>query len=350
MRRARAAEGARPTPRPHATPWRTSGRDRGLLRLGLSWLRGEIAGMSDRVQRHGAGQDLDPPGYAALLTALKAEVRAAQLRAHRVVNTELLTLYWTIGRAILDRQAAEGWGTRVINRLADDLRAEFPSNRGFGRSNVHYMRAMAQAWPREAIVQQPVGQLAWGHVTTLLDKLDDQAERDWYAAAAVDNGWSRNMLLNQFKGRLRDREGAALSNFAEQLPGPDSDLAQQITRDPYVFDFLDLTASSSECELEQGLMDSLQRTLSEFGRGFSFVGRQIHFGVDGRDFFADLAFFHVERLRFILTFQSRHMRLDVAPFAYVVEASIASMNVRSQSAACSTSGTTSSPRVLAAAA
>lgn len=139
-----------------------------------------------------------------------------------------------------------------------------------------------------------------GHVTTLLDKLDDQAERDWYAAAAVDNGWSRNMLLNQIKGRLSDREGAALSNFAEQLPGADSDLAQQITRDPYVFDFLDLTSSSSERELEQGLMDSLQRTLSEFGRGFSFVGRQVHFEVDGRDFFADLVFFHVEQLRYVV--------------------------------------------------
>jgi predicted nuclease of restriction endonuclease-like (RecB) superfamily len=160
------------------------------------------------------------------------------------------------------------------------------------------MATAARAWP--AIAQRPVAQLPWGHITVLLDRLDDPAERDWYAAAAVDNGWSRNMLLNQIKGRLLDREGAALSNFAEQLPRPDSDLAQQLTRDPYVFDFLDLTRSSSERELEQGLMDSLQRTLSEFGRGFSFVGRQVHFEVDGRDFFADLVFFHVEQLRYMV--------------------------------------------------
>ena len=254
--------------------------------------------MSEHVEGRRPKRDLETAAYAALLTSLKAEVRSAQLRAHRVVNTELLTLYWTIGRAILERQAAEGWGAGVIDRLADDLRAEFPGMRGFSRRNLRYMATAARAWP--SIAQQPVAQLPWGHITVLLDRLDDPAARDWYAAAAVDNGWSRNMLLNQIKGRLRDREGAALSNFAEKLPRPDSDLAQQLTRDPYVFDFLDLTASSSERELEQGLMDSLQRTLSEFGRGFSFIGRQVHFEVEGRDFFADLVFFHVEQLRYVV--------------------------------------------------
>ena len=254
--------------------------------------------MSDQVERRGAARDLDPAGYAELLTALKAEVRAAQLRAHRVVNTELLSLYWSIGQAILDRQAAEGWGAGVINRLADDLRAEFPGMRGFSGRNLQYMATAARAWP--AIAQQPVAQLPWGHITVLLDRLDDQAARDWYAAAAVENGWSRNVLLNQIKGQRRDREGAALTNFAEHLPKPDSDLAQQLTKDPYVFDFLDLTSESSERELEQGLMDSLQQTLSELGRGFSFVGRQVHFDVDGQDFFADLVFFHVEQLRYVV--------------------------------------------------
>jgi predicted nuclease of restriction endonuclease-like (RecB) superfamily len=127
-----------------------------------------------------------PAGYGQLLDSLKQEVRTARLRAHRVVNTELLVLYWTIGKAILDQQAAEGWGTQVINRLADDLRAEFPDMRGLGRSNVHYMRALAMAWPRHAIVQHAVGQLPWGHLTVLLDKLDDGAERNWYAAEAAE--------------------------------------------------------------------------------------------------------------------------------------------------------------------
>jgi len=127
---------------------------------------------------------VEPTGYGELLRRLKAEVRAAQTRARRVVNTELLTLYWTIGNAILERQATEGWGTRVIDRLADDLRAEFPDMRGLSRSNLKYMRQASAAWPG-SIGQQPVGQLPWGHITVLLDKLDDQSERDWYAAKAA---------------------------------------------------------------------------------------------------------------------------------------------------------------------
>jgi predicted nuclease of restriction endonuclease-like (RecB) superfamily len=241
-----------------------------------------------------------PAGYGPLLAKLKAAVRNAQLRAHRVVNTEMLSLYWTIGRTILDQQAAEGWGTGVINRLADDLRAEFPDMRGLGRSNIHYMRAMAEAWPREAIVQQAVGQLPWGHVTVLLDKLDDRNERDWYAARAAEQGWSRNVLLNQIISRLHQRSGAAPSNFGTRLPAADSELAQQLTKDPYVFDFLGLAASAAERDVEQALTDRLQKTLLELGRGFAFVGRQVHFDVDGDDFYVDLLLFHVEQMRYVV--------------------------------------------------
>ncbi|MCL2850099.1 MAG: PDDEXK nuclease domain-containing protein [Micrococcales bacterium] len=256
--------------------------------------------------------DLVPQGYGELLADLKARVRAAQLRAHRIVNTELLALYWAIGAAILERQSAEGWGTRIIHRLAADLRTEFPEMRGFSGRNLHYMTAAVRAWPGlfsqvgapdvtlTPIVQQLVAQLPWGHVTTLLDRLDDQDDRDWYAGAAVEHGWSRAVLLNQIKNRLRSRAGAAPSSFAARLTPDDSELAQQLTRDPYVFDFLDLSASSSERELEQGLIDRLQHTLSEFGRGFSFVGRQVHFDVEGHDFFIDLLFFHVEQMRYVV--------------------------------------------------
>lgn len=171
--------------------------------------------------------------------------------------------------------------------------------RGSSGRNLQYMATAARAWPGP-IAQQAVAQLPWGHVTVLLDRLDDRAERDWYAAATLEHGWSRNILLNQIKSRLHAREGVAPSNFLARLPAGDSELAQQLTRDPYVFDFLDLTDASTERELEQGLMGSLQRTLSEFGRGFSFVGRQVHFDVDGQDFFIDLLFFHVEQLRYVV--------------------------------------------------
>ncbi len=231
---------------------------------------------------------------------MKSQVRQARIRASRVVNTELLLLYWDVGRAILDRQAAEGWGSKVIDRLAVDLRSEFPEMRGFSRSNLHYMRKVASEWPRSAFVQQDVGQLPWGHVLLLIDRLDDQASRDWYAAAAFEHGWSRNVLMHQIRNRLDQRIGAAPSNFTEHLPAGDSDLAQQLVRDPYVFDFLDLTDRVAERELEAALMARLERFLLELGHGFAFVGRQYHFDVNGDDFYIDLLFFNWVQSRFVV--------------------------------------------------
>jgi len=241
-----------------------------------------------------------PEGYPQLLEQLKTQVRQARIRASRVVNTELLTLYWDLGRAILDRQETEGWGTKVIDRLAVDLRAAFPEMRGLSRSNLKYMRQMASTWPRTAIGQQAVGQLPWGHLTVLLDRLTTQPDRDWYATAAAEHGWSRNVLLHHIKSQLHRRVGAAPSNFTDQLPAPDSDLAQQLVRDPYVFDFLNLTGRIAERELEAALMGRLERFLLELGHGFAFAGRQYHFEVGGDDFYIDLLFFNWPQSRFVV--------------------------------------------------
>lgn len=242
-----------------------------------------------------------PSGYAEMLGSLKAQVRQAQFRAQRVVNEQLIELYWNIGREILTQQTVQGWGSGVIGRLADDLRAEFPQMRGFSASNLQYMRGFAAAWNTpDSISPQPVGKLPWGHVRVILDKLGDQETRTWYAAAAVQYGWSRNMLLNQIKNRTHERVGAAHSNFGQELTPADSDLAQQIAKDPYVFDFLNLTDDAAERDLEQALMDRIVDTLRELGSGFAFVGRQVHFDVGGDDFYLDLLFFHVEQLRYVV--------------------------------------------------
>jgi predicted nuclease of restriction endonuclease-like (RecB) superfamily len=168
--------------------------------------------------------------YPQLLNELKTAVRRARIKVHRAVNTEMLSLYWTIGRAILDRQQRDGWGSKVVDRLAVDLRNEFPDMKGLARSNLKYMRAMAGCWTAEAIGQQAVGQLAWGHVTVLLDKLDDREARDWYAVQAAERGWTRAVLLNQIKSGLHRRIGAAPSNFPARLD-EDSELVQQIVKD-----------------------------------------------------------------------------------------------------------------------
>ncbi|WP_211880082.1 PDDEXK nuclease domain-containing protein [Pseudarthrobacter albicanus] len=240
-----------------------------------------------------------PNGYTDLLGDLKDRVRAARTTALRTVNTQLIELYWSIGHTILQRQEVENWGSGVMGRLADDLRAEFPEMKGLSRSNLFYMRGFAAAWP-DPIVQQPVGQLPWGHITVLLDKLDTPDQRLWYAAAAVEYGWSRNVLMNMIMNKSLERTGAAPSNFAQRLVEPDSELAQQVAKDPYTFEFLGLSGEVAERDLEQALMDRITDTLREMGPGFAFVGRQVHFDVGGDDFYIDLLFFHVEQLRYFV--------------------------------------------------
>lgn len=198
--------------------------------------------------------DLLPDGYPELFAAVKADVLSSQHRVTRTVNTELISLYWRIGQAILQRQHQQGWGSAVIDRLSADLRRELPGSKGWSRSNLISMRAFAAAWPTPAIDQQPVGQLPWGQVVTLLHDLNDQSDRDWYAHEALTNGWSRKVLEHHIATDLRSRVGAAPSNFPATLAPADSDQAQELLRDPYVFEFLGLTRRATEREMEDAMM------------------------------------------------------------------------------------------------
>ena len=234
-----------------------------------------------------------PSGYPELLQELKLRIRTAQVRAALAVNRELVLLYWSIGHDILLRQNAEGWGTRVIDRLAHDLQTEFPGIEGFGLRNIKYMRSLAEAWPEEQIVQQLIAQLPWGHNVRVLDRVKDRPTREWYLRAALEHGWSQNILVHMIAGRLHEREGKALTNFQRTLPPPDSDMAAQILRDPYNFDFLTLAGDFKERELERGLLVHLRDLLLELGRGFAFVGSQVPVAVGGETFYLDLLFYHL---------------------------------------------------------
>ena len=235
-----------------------------------------------------------PAGYTDWLAELKARIHSAQQRAALAVNRELVLLYWQIGRDILDRQAREGWGAKVIERLAHDLRTAFPDMKGFSRANLLYMRAFAQAWPEPGIVQQLVGQMPWGHNLVLLAKLKTPERRLAYAERAVQHGWSRSVLEMQIETRRIEREGQAVTNFAQRLPAPGSDLAQQSLHDPYLFDFLGLGNQADERAIESALVQHVTRFLLELGAGFAFVGRQVHLDVGGDDFFIDLLFYHLK--------------------------------------------------------
>ncbi|WP_306477942.1 YhcG family protein [Methyloversatilis sp.] len=235
-----------------------------------------------------------PAGYADWLADLKGRIHTAQQRATLAVNRELVLLYWQIGRDILARQASQGWGAKVIERLALDLRAAFPDMKGFSPRNLKYMRAFAEAWPDCEFVQQAAAQLPWGHNLVLLDRLDTPDERRWYAAKAIEQNWSRNVLNIQIETRLLARSGTAVTNFDARLPRLQSDLARESLKDPYRFDFLGLTDEAQEREIENALVRHVTEFLLELGAGFAFVGRQVLLDVGGDEFFIDLLFYHLK--------------------------------------------------------
>ncbi|MHB1529930.1 MAG: alpha/beta fold hydrolase [Acidiferrobacteraceae bacterium] len=196
--------------------------------------------------------------YTAWLVDLKARIRSAQTKAAVAVNKELILLYWQIGREILDRQEHQGWGAKVIGQLADDLRREFPEMKGLSRSNLMYMRSFAATWSDYQFVQAVLGQLPWYHQIALLDKIKTQNEREWYAKAAIEHGWSRNVLVHQIETELHKRQGAALTNFNKTLPAAQADIAQQLIKDPCILNFMTLDADAKEHDLENALVDHLE--------------------------------------------------------------------------------------------
>ncbi len=235
-----------------------------------------------------------PADYEGFLREIKEHVRTSQVRAIVTVNTHAILLYYAIGTGILRKQRDEGWGTKVIERLSRDLKAAFPDMQGFSRTNLLYMRAFAAAWPNEVIVQRAVGQLPWRHNIALLDKLKDTEQRFWYAEKAVEHGWSQPILLHQIETRLWERQGKAVTNFAQTLPAPQSDLAHALLKDPYNFDFLTLADDAQERHLEAGLLIHIREFLLELGQGFAFVGSQYPLTVGNQDFFLDLLFYHLK--------------------------------------------------------
>ena len=241
-----------------------------------------------------------PQGYADWLAELKNRIHTAQQRATLAVNRHLVLLYWQIGRDILARQAEQGWGAKVIDRLAHDLRTAFPEMKGFSPRNLKYMRTFAEAWPDAEFVQEVLAQLPWYHQLALLDKLKTDDARRWYVHKAIEHNWSRNVLVMQIETRLLERQGKAITNFDQRLPKPQSDLARESLKDPYRFDFLGLTDEAQEREIESALVHHVTQFLLELGAGFAFVGRQVLLDVGGEEFFIDLLFYHLKLRSYVV--------------------------------------------------
>jgi predicted nuclease of restriction endonuclease-like (RecB) superfamily len=265
--------------------------------------------------------DKNPPvleNYSTLLADIKQRIGQSQTRAILAVNSELISLYWSIGQLLDSRQKQEGWGARVIPQLSLDIRNELPDIKGFSERNIKQMLAFYREYPdlllpsttkksvpipivQPVVAQLPIyARIPWVHNTLLIQKLKDLATRYWYAKATLDNGWSHSVLLMQIQTEAHTRQGAAISNFALKLPSPQSDLVQQALKDPYLFDFLTLSEPFVERELETGLVKHLEKFLLELGRGFAFVGRQYHLDVGERDFYIDLLFYHLQLRCFVV--------------------------------------------------
>ncbi len=249
-----------------------------------------------------------PDNYAEALGEIKKRILAGRLRTVMAANAAMVMLYWEIGRLILERQQTEGWGAKVIDRLSADLRAAFPDMTGLSPRNLKYMRAFADAWPDAAFVQRTVAQIPWRSNVALLDKLQTAEDRLWYASKTIENGWSRDILSIQIEARACTRQGKAITNFPATLPPPDSDMAAQVFKDPYLFDFLGTADPRREREVEQALVDHIQRFLLELGAGFAFVGRQVHLEFATQDFYLDLLFYHLKLRRYVV------VELKAVPF------------------------------------
>ncbi|QQR80148.1 MAG: DUF1016 family protein [Deltaproteobacteria bacterium] len=235
-----------------------------------------------------------PQDYVKVLSDIKKRITQTRLRTVLAANAEMVLLYWEIGRVILSRQANEGWGAKVIDRLSHDLRKDFPDMSGFSPRNLKYMRTFAASWPDSKIMQRTVAQLPWRSNLALLDMLPDSKTRLWYAQKTIENGWSRDVLALQIQSNLHNRHGKALNNFKKALPPEDSDMASQIFKDPYLFDFMGTADPRRERDVEQSLVTHIQQFLLELGAGFAFVGKQVHLEVGGNDYYIDLLFYHVK--------------------------------------------------------
>lgn len=303
--------------------------------------------MTKRLPKSSKSVAVLPTDYAPLLAEIKARIRTAQVKAALAASAELVLLYWQMGQRIAEMQTKEGWGSGVIPRLAADLHAEFPEMRGFSERNLKRMIAFYREYrdvfaigPQASaqlaggeFVPQPVALLApgvepssqdsivpipsaqletarilptavaklpWFHHVLLMEKVKNLATRIWYMQHAIEHGWSYAVLTVQIETKAHQRMGKAQTNFAQTLPPPQSDLAQQVLKDPYTFDFLTLGADARERELEQGLVEHIQKFLLELGIGFAFVGRQVHLEVGGEDYYLDLLFYHLKLRCFVV--------------------------------------------------
>ena len=236
--------------------------------------------------------------YKEFIQKIKEKARKAQIKASVRVNSTLLEFYWELGADIVEKQKTASWGSGFLKQMSRDLMIEFPNIKGFSLRNIKYIRQWYLFYCEESAKGQQVvallTQIPWGQNLHIITKCKDINEALFYIQKTIKNGWSRSILAHQIEGRLYERSGKAMTNFSNTLPNPQSDLANELTKDPYQFDFLTLREKHDEIELEDALMEHITKFLLELGQGFAFVGRQYKLDVGGRNFKIDLLFYHLK--------------------------------------------------------
>lgn len=263
-----------------------------------------------------------PNGYAQWRKDIEHLIDTAKLHTALNVNVGTLTLYWNIGKSILQKQEQEGWGKQVIEQLSKDLISRYPDDRGYSVRNLRYMKRFASAYPDFPIlqvplaelrklpilqatlaelenegrefVQVPLAQISWYHHISLLPKVKDEAQRAYYITETAQNGWSRDVMLLQIDNGYIHAKGHAINNFEQTLPPLQSDLARYIFKDPYNFSFIGTVALQNELDIEKSLTSKITDFLLEMGRGFAYIGRQYHISVGGDDYYIDLLMYHLK--------------------------------------------------------
>ena len=242
-----------------------------------------------------------PKSYFDFLKDIKVRIKNSQIKAAVAVNQELIKLHWWIGKKIVEKQNTEKWGSKILEKLCQDIQSSHPGLKGFSKSNVFRMRSFYLAYSKVAQAARQLENppdfclnIPWYHNVIIIEKVKDLQERQWYSQQTIENGWSRTVLQMWIESDLYNRQGKAITNFQNTLPSPQSDLAEQTIKDPYCFDFLGLTKQAKEKEIEEGLMDHLQKFLLELVQGFAFVGRQVPIKVGSEDYYLDLLFYHIK--------------------------------------------------------
>lgn len=277
--------------------------------------------------------------YFRWISDLKQRIQQSQIKAAIQVNSALIEMYWDLGKEISERSFENTYGSGFLKQLSNDLLNEFPEIKGFSLSNIKYIKSFYLFYNQnitksqqlvgefksgdktnlhqvggglEKIENNPIRyQLAnefpqklflipWGHHIQIFTKCKNVTEALFYINKTIENGWSRAVLLNMISGNLYQSQGKAITNFSKTLPDYDSELVKQTLKDPYIFDFLNISENFKERELENALIDNIQKFLIELGNGFAFVGKQVEMKVGNQSFFLDLLFYHIKLKRYVV--------------------------------------------------